>query len=121
MRNRAFAVMAIVAFFVGIELNLYFIWTQSYLNQGGGPFDARSIAARIAPANADEATVKGLVPTAETMVKQGDKTPTTNSADPSWARLRRRFRRPRASLNLWISSSARKAARRWIRSGLRPY
>ena len=73
MRNRAFAVMAVVAFFVGIELNLYFIWTQSFLNQGGGPFDAKAIAAGIAPPNADEAAVRGLVPIAETMVKQGDK------------------------------------------------
>jgi MFS family permease len=48
MRNPAFAVMATVAFFVGIELNFYFIWTQSFLNEAGGPFDAPQIKSVIA-------------------------------------------------------------------------
>ncbi|MBI4580611.1 MAG: MFS transporter [Planctomycetes bacterium] len=36
LRNRAFAVMAIVSFFVAIELQFYFIWTQTFLNKGVG-------------------------------------------------------------------------------------
>lgn len=34
MRNPAFAVMAIVAFFVAIELQCYFVWTQSFFEKG---------------------------------------------------------------------------------------
>ena len=36
MRNPAFAVMAFVAFFVAIELQCYFVWTQSFLEKGLG-------------------------------------------------------------------------------------
>ena len=36
MRNPAFAVMAVVAFFVAIELQCYFVWTQSFLAKGVG-------------------------------------------------------------------------------------
>ena len=34
LRNPAFAVMAIISFFVSIELQLYFVWTQSFLKDG---------------------------------------------------------------------------------------
>lgn len=34
MRNPAFAVMAAVSFVVAIELQIYFIWTQTFLKQG---------------------------------------------------------------------------------------
>ncbi len=36
LRNPAFAVMALVSFFVAVELQLYFIWTQSFLQAGVG-------------------------------------------------------------------------------------
>jgi nucleoside transporter len=36
MRNPAFAVMAIVAFFVAIEMQCYIIWTQTFLPKGLG-------------------------------------------------------------------------------------
>ncbi len=36
LRNPAFAVMAVVSFFVSIELQLYFVWTQSFLRAGVG-------------------------------------------------------------------------------------
>ncbi len=36
LRNPAFAVMAIVSFFVAIDLQLYFIWTQAFLRDGVG-------------------------------------------------------------------------------------
>ncbi|MGQ9652269.1 MAG: MFS transporter [Phycisphaerae bacterium] len=36
LRNPAFAVMAVVSFFVAIELQLYFIWAQSFLKTGVG-------------------------------------------------------------------------------------
>ncbi|NLX20981.1 MAG: nucleoside permease [Phycisphaerae bacterium] len=36
LRNPAFAVMAVVSFFVAIELQLYFVWTQSFLQKGVG-------------------------------------------------------------------------------------
>jgi len=80
MRNRAFAVMAVVSFLVGIELQIYFIWTQSFLNQGGGPFDAKAIATVIAPPrdpnDTDEQARIKLEPyvrTGEATVKLGDK------------------------------------------------
>ncbi len=34
MRNPAFAVMAIVAFFVAVDMQCYFVWTQSFLEKG---------------------------------------------------------------------------------------
>ncbi|MBN1510131.1 MAG: MFS transporter [Sedimentisphaerales bacterium] len=36
LRNPAFAVMAVVSFFVAIELQLYFVWAQSFLKTGVG-------------------------------------------------------------------------------------
>ncbi len=36
LRNPAFAVMAVVSFFVAIELQLYFVWTQNFLQGGIG-------------------------------------------------------------------------------------
>lgn len=36
LRNRTFAIMALVSFFVAIELQFYFVWTQTFLNKGVG-------------------------------------------------------------------------------------
>jgi nucleoside transporter len=34
LRNPAFAVMALISFFVAIDMQLYFVWTQSFLGDG---------------------------------------------------------------------------------------
>lgn len=43
LKNPAFAVMAVVSFFVAIELQFYFVTAQSFLNQSGGPFKTEQI------------------------------------------------------------------------------
>lgn len=40
LRNPAFAMMAIVSFLVAIDMQLYFIWTQSFLGEGLGVSDS---------------------------------------------------------------------------------
>lgn len=52
LRNPAFAVMAIVSFFVAIELQIYFVTAQGFLNQSGGPFKAEQIASFAAQGSA---------------------------------------------------------------------
>lgn len=73
MRNRAFAVMTVVAFLVGIELQFYFVWTQSLLNQGGGPFDAKQIDDALAKAGSGASDVFTAGFAAE-LVASADKT-----------------------------------------------
>lgn len=71
MNNRAFAVMAIISFLVAIELQFYFIWTQSYLNTAGGPFEAKQIVKSLQPAGSTE-DPKQLEAIIVKMVEAGD-------------------------------------------------
>jgi len=71
MRNPAFAVMAVVSFFVAIELQFYFVTAQGFLNQSGGPFTTEQLATF---AGEEGSAVAGMVPetAAGNLVHKGD-------------------------------------------------
>ncbi len=48
LKNRSFAMLVIVSFLVATELQFYYVLSPIYFNQGGGPYDQKSIVKALA-------------------------------------------------------------------------